>query len=377
MLHAGELVSKADLTEHIYQQDFDRDSNVLEVFIGRLRKKLDPEGELKPIETVRGRGYRFAIPRSEVESPSPVTAQAHGGMARARAAPLQSRQLLAASLGLVAFLALDRLRARPGLLDRPRRATCASAWRATPAPTSRGIEFTRDGELIDPPTIAARPALRAAGQRPVCRGRAAATATGIRPRRWAARCPSRRCSTPREQRFEGPLPIIDDNGVSRRGLPLQLRAWSGQQGERAQRRVPASPSPSPRTPSALAAQIRVFRRALWGYLGGAGAGAAAVQMLVLRWSLRPLRQVDRELTRVQRGVSDRAVRAASARTRAAHRQHQRADRERAREPRPQPQHAGRPRAQPEDAAGGAARAPGRPAPRERAARGGRRRRCGA
>jgi two-component system response regulator PhoP len=56
MLHAGELVSKADLTEHIYQQDFDRDSNVLEVFIGRLRKKLDPEGEIKPIETVRGRG---------------------------------------------------------------------------------------------------------------------------------------------------------------------------------------------------------------------------------------------------------------------------------------------------------------------------------
>ena len=64
MMHAGELVSKADLTEHIYQQDFDRDSNVLEVFIGRLRKKLDPDGELKPIETVRGRGYRFAIPRT-------------------------------------------------------------------------------------------------------------------------------------------------------------------------------------------------------------------------------------------------------------------------------------------------------------------------
>ncbi|TDR41119.1 two-component system response regulator PhoP [Tahibacter aquaticus] len=65
MLHAGELVSKADLTEHIYQQDFDRDSNVLEVFIGRLRRKLDPDGHLKPIETVRGRGYRFAIPRSD------------------------------------------------------------------------------------------------------------------------------------------------------------------------------------------------------------------------------------------------------------------------------------------------------------------------
>ena len=64
MMHAGELVSKADLTEHIYQQDFDRDSNVLEVFIGRLRKKLDPENTIKPIETVRGRGYRFAIART-------------------------------------------------------------------------------------------------------------------------------------------------------------------------------------------------------------------------------------------------------------------------------------------------------------------------
>jgi len=64
MLHAGELVSKGDLTEHIYEQDFDRDSNVIEVFIGRLRKKLDADGALKPIETVRGRGYRFAIPRT-------------------------------------------------------------------------------------------------------------------------------------------------------------------------------------------------------------------------------------------------------------------------------------------------------------------------
>ncbi|MGH8040971.1 MAG: response regulator transcription factor [Rudaea sp.] len=72
ILHAGELVSKADLTEHIYQQDFDRDSNVLEVFIGRLRRKLDPDNTLKPIETVRGRGYRFAIPRSDSAAPPPV-----------------------------------------------------------------------------------------------------------------------------------------------------------------------------------------------------------------------------------------------------------------------------------------------------------------
>lgn len=63
MLHAGKVVSKMELTEHIYEQDFDRDSNVLEVLIGRLRRKLDPEGQLKPIETLRGRGYRLTLKR--------------------------------------------------------------------------------------------------------------------------------------------------------------------------------------------------------------------------------------------------------------------------------------------------------------------------
>ena len=58
---AGKVVSKTELTEHIYDQDFDRDSNVIEVFITRLRKKLDPDGTLKPIATERGRGYRFVL----------------------------------------------------------------------------------------------------------------------------------------------------------------------------------------------------------------------------------------------------------------------------------------------------------------------------
>ncbi len=57
----GQVVSKTELTEHLYDQDFDRDSNVIEVFIGRLRKKLDPEHTLNPITTVRGRGYRFEL----------------------------------------------------------------------------------------------------------------------------------------------------------------------------------------------------------------------------------------------------------------------------------------------------------------------------
>lgn len=59
MMRKGELISKSVLTAHIYDEDFDRDSNVIEVFIGRLRKKLDPDGIHKPIETLRGRGYRI------------------------------------------------------------------------------------------------------------------------------------------------------------------------------------------------------------------------------------------------------------------------------------------------------------------------------
>lgn len=64
MLHRDKVVSKAELTDHLYEQDFDRDSNVIEVFIRRLRKKLDPEGERNPILTQRGLGYRFNVDAS-------------------------------------------------------------------------------------------------------------------------------------------------------------------------------------------------------------------------------------------------------------------------------------------------------------------------
>ncbi|AOV16425.1 DNA-binding response regulator [Acidihalobacter aeolianus] len=63
MLHAGEVVSKTVLTEHLYAEDDERDSNVIEVFIRRLRRKLDPQETLQPIETLRGRGYRFTLQR--------------------------------------------------------------------------------------------------------------------------------------------------------------------------------------------------------------------------------------------------------------------------------------------------------------------------
>lgn len=56
MHHRGKVVSRTELTEHIYDQDFDRDSNTIEVFVGRLRKKLGVD----IIETVRGFGYRIS-----------------------------------------------------------------------------------------------------------------------------------------------------------------------------------------------------------------------------------------------------------------------------------------------------------------------------
>ena len=59
MVNPQKVISKSELTEHIYDQDFDLDSNVIEVFVLRLRKKLDPEGTLNPVETLRGRGYRL------------------------------------------------------------------------------------------------------------------------------------------------------------------------------------------------------------------------------------------------------------------------------------------------------------------------------
>jgi two-component system response regulator PhoP len=59
LLNPQKIVSKTELTEHIYDQDFDLDSNVIEVFVGRLRKKLDPDNDINPIETLRGRGYRI------------------------------------------------------------------------------------------------------------------------------------------------------------------------------------------------------------------------------------------------------------------------------------------------------------------------------
>lgn len=65
IIRAGQVISKTELTERLYDQDFERDSNVIEVFVGRLRKKLDPDNTIQPIETLRGRGYRFGLERNQ------------------------------------------------------------------------------------------------------------------------------------------------------------------------------------------------------------------------------------------------------------------------------------------------------------------------
>jgi len=63
MMHQEKVISRTELVEHLYDQDFDRDSNTIEVFIGRLRKKIGPDR----IETVRGLGYRLAPLEGEAE----------------------------------------------------------------------------------------------------------------------------------------------------------------------------------------------------------------------------------------------------------------------------------------------------------------------
>ncbi len=61
MRHSTHVVSKDTLNDYLYPHDEERDSNVIEVILGRVRRKLDPDGSLKPIETLRGRGYRFTL----------------------------------------------------------------------------------------------------------------------------------------------------------------------------------------------------------------------------------------------------------------------------------------------------------------------------
>jgi two-component system response regulator PhoP len=69
MLNAGRTLSVTELTEHMYREELERESNVVAQLIRRLRRKLDPMARYRPIETAYGGGYRFVIPRGPVGTP--------------------------------------------------------------------------------------------------------------------------------------------------------------------------------------------------------------------------------------------------------------------------------------------------------------------
>jgi two-component system, OmpR family, sensor histidine kinase PhoQ len=225
-------------------------------------------------------------------------------MAR-RALSLHARQLLAASLGLVAFLGLTGI-----ALDQAFRRTAISNLQErlqNDAYAYLGeFEFTRNGELIEPPPGQAPDARflqPGSGLYAVARGR---TLRWNSPSVLGRVLPEPELLKPGEQRFDPPpLAFVDDKGITHQVYRFSYGlAW--EQGEIGQ------PSTVTRftvaiyeDAEALDRQVGVFRKSLWGYLGLAAVLLLLVQMLVLRWSLQPLRALERELSRVRRGVADR------------------------------------------------------------------------
>ncbi len=210
---------------------------------------------------------------------------------------LQARQLLAASLGVVAFLALAGY-----ALDRAFLSTAQSGMRErlhSYALAYANSDFARDGSVI-PPYDPPDPRFKRPGS--------GLYAQIVLPSgRWESdsaqgpRLPAGSMLNPRQQAYEGPLPVTQINGeageVYRYGYGL---IWSGN-GQKA--------SEFPYTvyiledTTALGRQVAAFRSALWLNLGGAGLVLLLLQILVLRWSLRPLHAVISELKRVQLGVA--------------------------------------------------------------------------
>jgi two-component system sensor histidine kinase PhoQ len=225
-------------------------------------------------------------------------------MAR-RALSLHARQLLAASLGLVAFLGLTGI----ALDEAFRRAAISNVQERLENDAYAYLgefEFTRNGELIEPPEGQAPDARflqPGSGLYAVARGKTL---------HWNSKSvlgrvlPEPELLKPGERRFEGPpLSFVDANGLTHHLYRFSYGlAW--EQGEVGQ------PSTVTRftiaiyeDSEALDRQVGVYRKSLWGYLGLAAMLLLLVQMLVLRWSLQPLRTLERELGRVRRGLADR------------------------------------------------------------------------
>lgn len=238
------------------------------------------------------------------DSPFPV-ANDRPPVAR-RALSLHARQLLAASLGLVAFLGLTGIALDRAFLEtarsnlRERLQSYAYAYVSV-------IDFDRNGELIPLPEEL-RPDERFT--RP--ESGLYAQIRGERGLRWespssiGARLPEPPAFEAGRIHFDAtPVAYTNAEGQPREAYRLlQDIVWeTGEVGQ--WREVNRFTFSVLEDTGALQAQIGVFRRALWGYLGLAAILLLLVQTLVLRWSLHPLRRLERELLRVQRGVSAR------------------------------------------------------------------------
>lgn len=225
-------------------------------------------------------------------------------MAR-RALSLHARQLLAASLGLVAFLgltgvALDWAFQRTAVSNLQERLQFdAHAYLGT-------FEFTRDNQLIEPPEGQAPDARflqPGSGLYAVVRGK---TLHWNSPSVLGRNLPEPELLKTGEDRFEPEIAgVVDDKGVSHSYYRFSTGvAWEqgevGREGTITRFTVAIYEDAEQ-----LERQIGVFRASLWGWLGLAAVLLLLAQMLVLRWSLQPLRVLERELSRVRRGVADR------------------------------------------------------------------------
>lgn len=213
---------------------------------------------------------------------------------------LQARQLLAASLGLLAFLAaagyaLDRAFVDvAGQLQRDRLRNYATSY-------ARDIEFDRGGNLI-PPYTQADPRFE--------RPDSGLYAEVVLPQgNWGSestrgpQLPDAELLEGGVEKFEGPLPMTGADGSPREVLRYGKGfIWDMEQ--RAEAEFPYTIYIM-EDAGTLPQQVRVFRAALWGYLGIAGLVLLLLQALVLRWSLLPLRRVEAELKRVQLGQANR------------------------------------------------------------------------
>ncbi len=230
-----------------------------------------------------------------------------------RTLSLQARQLLAASLGLVAFLGLTGYALDQAFVETARRGT-QERLRNYALGYLASIDFYRGGGIVEPEVPPdARFNRPGSGLYAAIKG-SKAKAGGEKAWQldWSSQSVVGR-SVPfdlgpkqlalGEDSFDGPLPIAESGGSVGEVYRYALATEWEREG-RPDENLPFTIMVA-EDAEAIDRQIGVFRRSLWGYLVGAGLLLLLLQTGVLRWSLRPLRRVMGELTRVQRGSAQR------------------------------------------------------------------------